>query len=65
MMYAVISVETGVIRLMSFSYDECIERVNFCNSYDDQCVIAKVPQLMLDDFGARLLELHIQEEVSE
>ena len=64
MMYAVITVETGVIRLMSFSYVECIERVNFYNSYDDLCVIVKVPQLMLDDFGAQLLALH-KEEVSD
>ena len=65
-MYAVVNVEHGVIRLMSHSYEECIEHVNFCNSVDDQCVIIKVPQLMLDQFGMELLLQALPaEEVTE
>ena len=67
-MYAVVGEKTGVIRHMSESFTICESWEKYGTSYGDPCVIVKVPQLMLDDFGARLLALLAlckDEEMSE
>lgn len=63
-MYAVINLETGVIRKLSYSRQECLEEQRFLARFDETCVIVEIPQMMLDDFGAQLLALH-KEEVSD
>lgn len=63
-MYAVINLETGVIRRLSYSREVCLEEQRFLASFDETCVIVEVPQLMFDHFGAQLLTLY-KEEVSE
>ena len=64
-MYAVINLETGVIRKLSYSRQRCLEEQRFLASIDETCVIVEVPQMMFDHFGAQLLALHNGEEVSD
>lgn len=56
MMYAIINSNTGVIRIITSSLVECTATRDFLDSVGDECVMVKVPQMMLDEFGRKLLE---------
>ena len=62
MMYAVLSKKTGVIRVITASVDECMATKDFLESTGDTCVLVEVPQMLLDEFGSKLLKF--QEEVT-
>ena len=57
MMYAVLSKKTGVVRVITASLVECMATKDFLESTGDACVLVEVPQMMLDEFGSKLLKL--------
>lgn len=63
-MYATISRETGVVRTISWDRTVCEAEQKFQESFGERHLVVKIPQMMLDGFGAQLLALY-KEVVSE